>query len=116
MGRILNLVLLSIMLIGAVVTYDMKRKTEEAANRVTQLQREIADQKDANQLLRAELSTLLQPDRLQAVVERYAEHFGLEDFSPEQYATIDEIPFRKRAVIEANAGLEIFAQDEVAIR
>ena len=116
MGRVLNLFLLAVMLIGAIVTYDMKRQAEEAADRVTRLERDIARQKDANQLLRAELSMLLQPDRLQVVVERYAEHFRLEEFTPAQYATIDEIPFRQRAPTGNNASLETLAEDEMTIR
>lgn len=94
MSRLLNLALLTVMLIGAVVTYDMKLKAEKAAERVVKLEGEIAEQKDAVQLLRAELSMLVQPGRLQVVVDRHADHFQLEDFSPSQYATVEEIPVR----------------------
>jgi len=94
MVRIVNLVLLTVMLIGAAVTYDMKLRAEKAAERVVRLEREIDEQRDAIQLLRAELSMLVQPGRLQAVVEKHADHFELEDFAPSQYATIDEIPLK----------------------
>jgi len=94
MSRIVNIVLLTVMLVGAVVTYDMKHKAEKAADRVAQLQSDVVREKEAIQLLRAELSMLLQPARLQAVVDRYADHFKLEEFAPSQYATVDEIPMR----------------------
>ena len=94
MGRLFNLVLLAVMLVGAVVTYEMKHEAEKSANRVSQLERDIAREKDAIQILRAELSLLLQPGRLQAAVDLYADHFELEAFAPTQYATIDEIPFK----------------------
>jgi len=94
MGRILNLVLLAVMIVGAVVTYDMKHKAEKAAERVARLQSEITREKEEIQLLRAELSALLQPARLQAVVERYPEYFKLEALEPSQYATVDEIPMK----------------------
>lgn len=94
MSRIVNFVLLTIMLIGAVVTYNMKLRAEKAAERVVRLEKSIEDQKDAIQLLRAELSALVQPARLQAVVERHDEHFKLQEFERSQYATVEDIPMR----------------------
>ena len=90
--RIFNFLLLVAMFIGAVVTYDMKHKAEVAAAEVARLQAEIAKEKDALALLKAEWSLLTQPGRLQSVVAKYADHFRLEPFSPKQIATIDEIP------------------------
>jgi hypothetical protein len=92
--RIFNFLLLVAMLIGAAVTYDMKHKAEVAAAEVARLQAEIAKEKDAVALLKAEWSLLTQPGRLQSVVEKYADHFQLQPFSPSQIATIDEIPVK----------------------
>lgn len=103
MTRIVNLVFLTAMLIGAVVTYDMKLKAEKAADRVVELQGAIEEQKDAIQLLRAELSMLVQPGRLQAVVERHADHFKLEDFAASQYAAIEEIPLKRADPVDETA-------------
>jgi hypothetical protein len=103
MSRLVNLVLLIVMLIGAVVTYDMKLRAEKAAERVVRLENAVQEQKDAIQLLRAELSALLQPGRLQAVVERHADHFKLEDFKPSQYATIEEIPLKPAGPADESA-------------
>ena len=94
MGRIFNLVLVVAMLAGAIVTYDMKHKAEVAADHVAALQADIAKEKDSISLLRAEWSVLTQPARLQSVVDKYADHFKLQPFSPTQIATIDEIPMR----------------------
>ena len=94
MGRVLNLVLLGAMIIGAVVTYDMKHKAEIAADKVARLEAEIASEKDQIRLLNAEWSMFTQPGRLQSVVEKYAEYFQLQPFAPDQLATIDEIPLR----------------------
>src|SRR5665213_509007 len=87
--RILNFVLLTAMIIGVAVTYDMKHKAELAADRNARLEADIAKDKDASALLRAEWSLLTQPSRLQAVVQKYADHFQLQPFSPTQIATID---------------------------
>lgn len=92
--RIFNLVLLVAMIIGAAVTYDMKHKAEMAADRVARLQADIAREKDKLALLRAEWSLLTQPARLQSVVEKYADYFKLQPFSPKQLASIDEIPLK----------------------
>ena len=92
--RFFNFVLLAAMIVGAGVTYDMKHKAEVAADQVARLQAEIAKEKDALALLRAEWSLLTQPSRLQDVVEKYATHFQLQPFSPKQIATIDEIPLK----------------------
>lgn len=94
MTRFVNIALLTIMLIGAIVTYNMKLKAEKAAEQVAELQDAVEKEKEAIQLLRAELSMLLQPGRLQAVVERHADYFKLEDLSPSQYTTVEDIPFR----------------------
>ena len=92
--RIFSFVLLAVMLVGAIVTYDMKRRAEGAANEVARLQDEIAREKDQLAALRAEFSRLTQPGRLQAVIEEHADHFQLEPFSPDRIATIGEIPLR----------------------
>ncbi len=94
MGRIVNIVLLAAMIVGAAVTYDMKHRAELAADRVATLQHEIAKQKNEIVLLKAEWSMLTQPARLQATIEKYADHFQLEPFSPDQIATVDEIPLK----------------------
>lgn len=92
--RIFNVVLVVAMLAGALVTYSMKRDAELAAETVASLEREIAEERDNLAMLRAEWSMLTQPGRLQAVVEQYDEHFQLKPFSPDQIATLGEIPLR----------------------
>lgn len=92
--RIVNVVLLLLAISGAVVTYGMKHKAELAAERVEKLQADIAKEKDALTLLRAEWSVLTQPGRLEEVTTTYKEHFQLEPFSPQQVARIEDIPLR----------------------
>lgn len=94
MGRAVNLVLLAAMIIGAVVTYNMKHRAEVVAGNVARLQAAIDGEKDEITLLKAEWSLLTQPARLQVLVEKYADHFQLEPFTPEHIATVEEIPFR----------------------
>lgn len=116
MARIFNLVLLTVMLIGAIITYDMKHKAEKAADRVTRLQTEVTREKEAIQLLRAELSMLIQPGRLQAVVARYSDYFKLEPFSPAQYATLDEIPLRPAGPTDEKAIADIITENKSTLQ
>ena len=102
MARIFNAVLLAVMIIGAIVTYNMKHQAEEASDGVARLHQEIAGEKDAINVLKAEWSMLSQPGRLQSVVLRYADHFRLEPFSAAQVATLAEIPARP---VDAVTGL-----------
>jgi hypothetical protein len=94
MGRIFDLALLTIMIIAAAVTYSMKYNAEMAADRVVKLEAEIAKERTAVQLLKAEWSTLVQPARLQAMVDAHNNHFLLLPFTPDQLATIDDIPLK----------------------
>ena len=92
--RIFNFLLLTVMVVGAGVVYDLKHKAELAADHNARLEADIAKDRDALALLRAEWSLLTQPSRLQTVIDKYADHFQLQPFSPTQIATIDEIPMR----------------------
>jgi hypothetical protein len=117
MGRIINLILLAAMIVGVALTYDMKLKAEVAAERVAALQADIARQKDQIVLLKAEWSMLTQPSRLQATIEKYADQFQLQAFSPDQIGSVDEIPLKpvpgadqvaeKLARIAADAPMQI---------
>jgi len=95
--RIFNLVLFVAMIAGAAVTYDMKHKAELAAEHNAKLAAAIAKDKDSIALLRAEWALLTQPSRLQTLVDKYADHFKLQPFSPTQIATLDQIPMRPPA-------------------
>lgn len=97
MGRAFNLILLAGMIAGAIITYDMKRRTQQSAEDVARLQSDIGRERAEIGLLRAELSMLMQPGRIQAAVEQYPERFGLVPFSPAQIGFIEEIPLRSIA-------------------
>lgn len=92
--RIFNIVLLAVMIVGAIVTFEMKRRAEASANEVARIETEIAAQKDRLSVLRAEWSLLTQPGRLQAIVEEHGDYFQLAPFAPDQIATIGEIPLK----------------------
>ncbi|HZP19944.1 MAG TPA: hypothetical protein VFB16_07005 [Bauldia sp.] len=94
MGRIFNGILLAAMIVGAVLTYNMKHGAEVEADKVAQLNAEIGREKETIALLRAEWSKLSQPSRLQELIARYPDHFKLAPFTASQFATIDEVPMK----------------------
>lgn len=96
MVRVLNVLLVLAMLVGAGLTYQMKHRAEVVAHRVARMNINIGREKEAIALLKAEWSVLSQPGRLQDVIARYQDHFKLEPFAASQVATLDEIPLKPK--------------------
>ncbi|MCC6982439.1 MAG: hypothetical protein IT535_04135 [Bauldia sp.] len=94
MSRFLNAGLIVAMIGGAGLTYNSKHEVEGASAAVADLRVELAQEKDALSLLKAEWSVLTQPARLQELVTLYAAELGLEPFAPAQLVAIDDIPIR----------------------
>ena len=113
MVRIVNGVLLAIMVGGAAVTYLMKHDAEAMANHVAQLALSIAKEREAIANLRAEWSMLVQPERLQNLVNHIADHFGLEPFSADQVVTLADIP-EKGLVADQPGGKKALAAADLA--
>jgi len=102
--RALNVIFLAAMILAAIVTYALKHQAEAAAEDVTRLQASIAKERDAIRSLNAEWSFLNQPSRLAALVKEHADYFQLQPFTPDQVATIDEIPMRQPPSASGPAG------------
>ena len=96
--RVANGVLLVAMVVGAIVTYDMKHDAEVAADGIAHLKADIASEKDRIRTLTAEWSFLTQPPRLQALVAEHADYFALQSFSPDQIGSINDIPLKSGAM------------------
>lgn len=94
MNRLLNFVLIGIMVVAAVVVYDMKHRVESAAVAVAALETAIDQEREAIALLKAEWSHLTQPSRLQELIERYDAYFELAAVEGDQIATVSDIPMR----------------------
>lgn len=94
MSRFINFVLLGVMIVAAVVVYDMKHRVETASVEVAKREHDIEREREAIALLKAEWSLLTQPSRLQELIGRYDRYFELLDVSADQIATISDIPMR----------------------
>lgn len=94
MRRLLYLFLVGLMVAGAGYTFEIKRRAENAAEDVRRLASEIQHERDTIDLLKADLSVLTQPSRLQELTERHADALQLETLKVEQIITLDELPQR----------------------
>lgn len=71
MTRLFTLLGIVIALSAAVGLYKVKMRTAELGDQMRAVSREIAREEEAISVLKAEWSLLNQPDRLQALAERY---------------------------------------------
>lgn len=103
MGRIFGILLVAAMIGGAILTYDTKHRAELAGEAVATLRDDAARERNTIALLRAELSVLTQPGRLQALTERFKNELGLATMEVTQIVTVDEIPTKPPVVIGSAA-------------
>ncbi len=94
MLKIVNLLFLILVVVGAAAVYDMKMSTEHLTERVAELQRQIEKEKEDIRWYKAKWSALNQPSRLQGVVDRYNAYLQLEPLGADQITTVDALPVK----------------------
>ena len=93
MRAVLYLSAVVLLAVCATWAYRVNYATQDALNRVADLRIEIAREREALGVLRAEWGYLNRPDRLRALVNENAEALGLADLTPEQFGEVTEAPF-----------------------
>jgi hypothetical protein len=78
----------------AIFVFQIKYKAEGVAEKATRLQRELDQENEAISLLNAEWSLLIQPARVQQLVERHNDVLKLQPIDPKQVARIENLPMR----------------------
>lgn len=91
MIRIVHLLAVAIVIFASFALYRVKYEAGEQARELAQLNGEIAREKDALALLKAEWSHLNRPARLQELADKYLE---LEAAAVEHIVTMQELPDR----------------------
>lgn len=79
---------------AAVFVFHVKYRAEAVAERAVELQRQVEQEQETISLLEAEWSLLIQPARVQDVVERHAELLALKPLDPSQITKIENLPMR----------------------
>ena len=107
MFRTSDIILISVMIGAAAVTYTIKHRAENTLADIRNLDRQIRYEEDTIDLLKADWSLLKQPSRLQTLTETYQDELGLQDLDPNQIGEVSEIPERPLGiedVIDGNLG------------
>ena len=81
---------------AAIFVFQVKYRAEAVADRAAELQRELDREKETVSLLEAEWSLLIQPARVQELVERHAEVLQLTPLDPAQITELENLPLRPR--------------------
>lgn len=113
MFRASDMVLIAVMVSAAAFTYKTKQDAENLADSVRKLEASIRYEEDSIDLLKADWSLLIQPGRVQKLVERYQADLPLQPVEPHQYARFDELPMRPLGIQDIiNDSMDLLAQDE----
>ena len=101
MIRWLQISSISVVALAALTVFQLKYNAEAVSERVVALQAKVDREKEAITLLRAEWSFLVQPSRLQALVERHNERLQLQPVDPDQIIHLDKVPARPVGIVSA---------------
>jgi hypothetical protein len=81
---------------AAIFVFQVKYRAEAVAERAAKLQRELDQENEALSLLEAEWSMLIQPARVQELIDRHAELLKLQPLDPSQITQLEILPMRPR--------------------
>ncbi|WP_074381290.1 cell division protein FtsL [Bartonella doshiae] len=98
--RTFDMILVMIMICMAGLTYKVKYDVQKQMSEVRRLEREIAAKKNMVSLLYAEWAVMIEPSRMQKLVNRYQKELGLEIIQPRQVVELEDIPVRVYDSIE----------------
>ena len=79
---------------AAVMTFHIKYQTDKQLEEIRQLEAQIRLEEDTIDLLNADWSLLIQPARLQELVNLHADELGLEITESHQIVRPQELPAR----------------------
>ncbi len=81
---------------AAIFVFQVKYRAEAVADQAAELQRGLDQEKETLSLLEAEWSLLLQPARVQDLVERHSERLKLQPLDPAQITRLENLPMRPK--------------------
>jgi hypothetical protein len=81
---------------AAVFVFQIKYQAEAVAEQAADLQRTLDQERETVSLLKAEWSLLIQPARVQELVERHADRLALTPLQPGQITKLENLPMRPK--------------------
>jgi hypothetical protein len=103
MLRLLNFVVIGALVLAAAYVYRIKFNSTVQAERLAKLRGEVRHERDTIAALRAEWGQLDNPERIEALANRYLQ---LKPIAPTQFDTLDRLPERPSPPIKAD-GAEV---------
>lgn len=98
MFRTSDMILITVMVGAAAVTYQIKHRAENVLADIRSIDRQIRLEKDSIDILHAEWSLLTQPSRLQRLSEAFQGELELQPLDPNQIGTVADIPEKSLAI------------------
>ena len=88
MHKLLNLMLVTAVLVSGFILYSLEHETRGLEREAARYQRGIEDETENMRLLNAEWSSLIRPDRIRTLAERF---LGLSTLKAQQIVKLDDI-------------------------
>ncbi len=92
MLKTFDIIMIVVMVSAAAVTYRIKANSEEQLRQVHKLERQIANEEDSIDLLKADWSLLTQPSRIEKLVKAHDSELGLVATDSRQVTDLSAIP------------------------
>jgi hypothetical protein len=112
MLKTFDIIMIMIMISAAAVTFRIKAESEAQLREVRSLERQIAREEEAIDLLEADWSLLTQPSRIQKLVDAHKQELGLQATQSRQVTGVDAIPEKGLAPEEGDPIADAIAQSE----
>jgi hypothetical protein len=100
MLRLVNFVVIGALVLAAAYVYRIKFNSTVQAERLAKLRSEVRRERDTIAALRAEWGQLDNPERIEALANRYLQ---LKPIAPTQFDALDHLPERPSLGIKADA-------------
>lgn len=92
MNRLIDIVLVLAVILGAIWTFQIKHQAEVTARELASVNRQIDSQRHKIALLKADWEILTGPARLDRVAGIFAGRLDLVPLDPSQIVSLDELP------------------------
>lgn len=111
MLKTFDIIMIMVMISAAAVTFRIKANSEAELKEVRRLERQIAHEEDAIDILNADWALLTQPSRIQKLVDAHKEALGLRPTESKQVTSVDAIP-EKGLIDEGDPIADAIAESE----
>lgn len=107
--RSFDILMVAVLIASVVWTFKVKHDSQEALDRVAQLNQQIKAEENRVDLLKSDWSLLTSPARLEKLVKHYGGQLGLNPIEPAQLADDNSLPGFRRPEVLINDQDESFA-------